>query len=68
MVNGYRIRFRAGEGEDVEEEEWYLSLVKPLPVQVGSSTATPLTAINDSGTTFSFPPSAATTCNSFHSI
>jgi len=42
--NGHPALFRAGEGEGedegVEEEQWHLTSVTPLPVDVGSLTAT----------------------------
>jgi len=37
-VNGYPVLFRAGEGEDGEEEEWRPTSITPLPVQVVSLT------------------------------
>jgi len=48
-VNGYLARFGPGEGEGGKEEEWHLFSVTPLPVGVGSLTATSLTAINGYG-------------------
>jgi len=39
-VKKYPTPFRAGEGEDGEEEEWHPKTVTTLPVQVGSPTAT----------------------------
>ena len=39
--NGHSAHFRTGEGEGGEEEEWHPTSVTPLPVQVGSLTATP---------------------------
>ena len=37
---GYSALFRAGEGDSGEGEEWHPTSVTPLPVQVGSLTAT----------------------------
>jgi len=36
----YLSLFRAGEGEGSKKEEWHSILVTPVPVQVGSLTAT----------------------------
>ena len=51
-VNG--TLFRAEEGEGGEEEEWRPTPVTPLPLRVGSLTATSPTVTNGGGTTFPF--------------
>jgi len=44
-MNGYLNHFRAGDGEGGEKEEWQLSPITPLLLQVGSLTTTSPTAI-----------------------